>query len=87
MTFRRSDRLSRRLPRLECDLCTAETLVVLQPLPAEDALPNADQGSGAFQKFVETLVRRLKRGQRVLREILDDIVDPGTRSIQSLSEV
>ncbi|ABC21615.1 helix-turn-helix protein, CopG [Rhodospirillum rubrum F11] len=79
---RRLDRLSRQVQRLERDLgITAETLAlfvrfwltITPPLP-EDAQASAQiKGRRRYENFVETLGRRLQKGQSFLREIPDDI--------------
>ncbi|WP_421951705.1 CopG family transcriptional regulator [Pelagibacterium sp.] len=79
---RRLDRLTRQVQRLERDVgISAETLAlfirfwltITPPLP-EDAQSSAQiKGRERFEGFVETLGRRLQRGQSFLREIPDDI--------------
>jgi hypothetical protein len=79
---RRLDRLSRQAQRLERDLgITAETLAlfvrfwltVTPPLP-EDAQASAQtKGRARFENFIETLGRRLQKGQSFLREIPEDV--------------
>jgi hypothetical protein len=79
---RRLDRMSRQLQRLERDLSvTAETLAlfirfwltITPPLP-NDAQPSAQiKGRERFEGFIETLGRRLQKGQSFLKEIPDDI--------------
>ena len=78
---RRLDRLTRQVQRLERDVgISAETLAlfirlwltITPPLP-EDAQSSAQiKGRERFEGFVETLGRRLQKGQRFLREIPDD---------------
>ncbi len=82
---RRLDRLTRQVQRLERDVgITAETLAlfirfwlaITPPLP-EDAQSAAQiKGRERFEGFVETLGRRLQKGQSFLREIPDDIAPP-----------
>lgn len=80
---RRLDRLSRQVQRLERDVgLTAETLALFVRfwLTITPSLPNEAQaaaqikGRERFEGFVETLGRRLQKGQSFLREIPDDIV-------------
>lgn len=78
---RRLDRLSRQVQRLERDVgISAETLAlfirfwltITPPLP-EDAQSAAQiKGRERFEGFVETLGRRLQKGQSFLHEIPDD---------------
>ncbi len=79
---RRLDRLTRQVQRLERDVgISAETLAlfirfwlaITPPLP-EDAQSAAQiKGRERFEGFVETLGRRLQKGQSFLREIPDDV--------------
>ena len=79
---RRLDRLTRQVQRLERDVgISAETLAlfirfwltITPPLP-EDAQSSAQiKGRERFEGFVETLGRRLQKGQSFLREISEDI--------------
>lgn len=79
---RRLDRLTRQVQRLERDVgISAETLAlfirfwltITPPLP-EDAQTSAQiKGRERFEGFVETLGRRLQKGQSFLREVPDDI--------------
>ncbi|MEQ8166659.1 MAG: hypothetical protein RIC93_11360, partial [Alphaproteobacteria bacterium] len=79
---RRLDRLTRQVQRLERDVgISAETLAlfirfwltVTPPLP-EDAQSSAQiKGRERFEGFVETLGRRLQKGQSFLREIPEDV--------------
>ena len=76
------DRLTRQVQRLERDVgISAETLAlfirfwltITPPLP-EDAQSAAQiKGRERFEGFVETLGRRLQKGQSFLNEIPDDI--------------
>lgn len=79
---RRLDRLSRQVQRLERDVgLTAETLAlfvrfwltITPPLPNEAQAAAQIKGRERFEGFVETLGRRLQKGQSFLREIPDDI--------------
>lgn len=79
---RRLDRLTRQVQRLERDVgISAETLAlfirfwltITPPLP-EDAQSSAQiKGRERFEGFVETLGRRLQKGQSFLKEIPDDV--------------
>lgn len=79
---RRLDRLTRQVQRLERDVgISAETLAlfirfwltITPPLP-EDAQSSAQiKGRDRFEGFVETLGRRLQKGQSFLREIPEDM--------------
>ena len=79
---RRLDRLSRQVQRIERDVgISAETLAlfirfwltITPPLP-DDAQTSAQiKGRERFEGFVETLGRRLQKGQSFVREIPDDI--------------
>ncbi|SMH43315.1 ribbon-helix-helix domain-containing protein [Azospirillum agricola] len=82
---RRLDRLSRQVQRLERDLgITAETLAlfvrfwltIIPPLPDDAQAAAQIKGRARYESFVETLGRRLQKGQSFLREIPDDIIDP-----------
>ena len=79
---RRMDRLSRQAQRLERDLgVTAETLAlfvrfwltITPPLPGDVQAAAQIKGSERFEGFVETLGKKLQKGQSFLREIPDDI--------------
>jgi hypothetical protein len=75
---RRLDRLSRQGERLERDLwIAAETLAlfirfwltVTPPLPENAQAAAQAKGRERFESFLETLGRRLAKGQSVLREV------------------
>ena len=79
---RRLDRLSRQVQRLERDVgISAETLALfirfwltITPPLREDAQSAAQiKGRERFEGFVETLGRRLQKGQSFLHEIPDDV--------------
>jgi len=79
---RRLDRLSRQMQRLERNLgITAETLalfvhfwlIVTPPLPPEAQGAAQTKGHERFEGFIETLGRRLQKGQGFLHEISDDV--------------
>ena len=78
---RRLDRLSRQLQRLERDLgITAETLAlfvrfwltITPPLPVQVQAAAQAKGRERFEGFIETLGRRLQKGQSFLREVPED---------------
>lgn len=79
---RRLDRLSRQVQRLERDIgVTAETLAlfvrfwltITPPLPNDAQASAQAKGRERYEGFVETLGRRLQKGQSFLREIPDDV--------------
>ncbi|GGI33688.1 ribbon-helix-helix domain-containing protein [Bradyrhizobium guangdongense] len=79
---RRLDLLSRQMHRLERDVgLTAETLAlfirfwltITPPLPNDAQAAAQVKGRERFEGFVETLGRRLQKGQSFLREIPEDI--------------
>jgi hypothetical protein len=78
---RRLDRLTRQGERLERDLwIAAETLAlfirfwltVTPPLPESAQVAAQAKGRERFESFLETLGRRLAKGQSVLREVSFD---------------
>lgn len=79
---RRLDRLSRQADRIERDLrITADTLAlfvrfwltVTPPLPGDAQAAAQIKGRERYEGFVETLGRRLQKGQNFLCEIPDDV--------------
>ncbi|MDF2113998.1 ribbon-helix-helix protein, CopG family [Roseiarcaceae bacterium H3SJ34-1] len=79
---RRLDRLSRQIQRMERDLgVTAETLAlyvrfwlsITPPVPPDAHAAAQAKGRERFDGFVETLGKRLQKGQSFLREIPDDV--------------
>lgn len=79
---RRMDRLSRQAQRIERDLgVTAETLAlfvrfwltITPPLPSDAQATAQIKGRERFEGFVETLGRRLQKGQSFLREIPEEV--------------
>ena len=83
---RRLDRLSRQLQRLERDLgITAETLAlfirfwltITPPLPNEAQAAAQTKGRERYEGFVETLGRRLQKGQSFLNDISEDVTEKG----------
>jgi hypothetical protein len=83
---RRLDRLSRQVERLERDLAiSAEALAlfvrfwltVTPPLP-DSAQPAAKaKGTERYREFVDTLGRRVAKGQSVLKEISEEFIVKG----------
>ncbi len=80
---RRMDRLSRQAQRIERDLgVTAETLAlfvrfwltITPPLPGGAQTAAQIKGRERFEGFIETLGKRLQKGQSFLREIPDDVM-------------
>ena len=79
---RRMDRLSRQAQRIERDLgVTAETLAlfvrfwltITPPLPCDAQAAAQVKGRERFEGFVETLGKRLQKGQSFLQEIPEDV--------------
>lgn len=89
---RRLDRLSRQADRIERDLrVTADTLAlfvrfwltITPPLPPDAQAAAQIKGRERYEGFVETLGKRLQKGQNFLREIPDDIGSPEGDAIPS----
>ncbi len=79
---RRLDRLSRQTARIERDvqinadmiaLFVRFWLTVTPPLPDEAQSAAQIKGRERYEGFIETLGRRLQKGNSVLKEIPDDI--------------
>lgn len=79
---RRLDRMSRQTARIERDLrVTADTLAlfvrfwltITPPLPADAQAAAQIKGRERYEGFVETLGKRLQKGQSFLREIPEDV--------------
>jgi hypothetical protein len=79
---RRLDRLSRQVQRLERDVAIGtETLAlfvrfwltVAPSLPADAQASAQAKGRERYENFVETLGRRLAKGQTLLREIPEEV--------------
>jgi hypothetical protein len=79
---RRLDRLSRQVQRLERDVAIGtETLALFvrfwltatPPLPADIQASAEMKGRERYENFVETLGRRLAKGQTLLREIPEEV--------------
>ena len=79
---RRLDRLSRQTARIERDLrVTADTLAlfvrfwltITPPLPSDAQAAAQIKGRERYEGFVETLGKRLQKGQNFLHEIPDDV--------------
>jgi len=83
---RRLDRLTRQIERLERDtMISAEALAlfvrfwltVTPPLPDSAQATAKAKGAERYQGFIETLGRRIAKGQNVLREVSMDIEGVG----------
>lgn len=83
---RRLDRLSRQMERVERDLTIAIEahalfvrfwLSVSTPLPAGQQAAAKAQGAARYQGYIETLGRRLQRGDSLVREISQEIWPEG----------
>ena len=79
---RRLDRLSRQAGRIERDLrVTADTLAlfvrfwltITPPLPSDAQAAAQIKGRERYEGFVETLGKRLQKGQNFLHEIPGDV--------------
>lgn len=79
---RRLDRLSRQAARIERDLrVTADTLAlfvrfwltITPPLPADAQAAAQIKGRERYEGFVETVGKRLQKGQNFLKEIPEDL--------------
>ena len=79
---RRLDRLSRQLERVERDLTIAIEaqalfvrfwLSVTMPVSADQQAAAKAQGAQRYQGYIETLGRRLQRGDSLVREISEEI--------------
>lgn len=79
---RRLDRISRQLERVERDLTIAieaQTLFVrfwlsvTLPIPPEQQAAAKAQGNTRYQGYIETLGRRLQRGESLVAEISNEI--------------
>lgn len=79
---RRLDRLSRQAARIERDLrVTADTLAlfvrfwltITPPLPSDAQAAAQIKGRERYEGFIETLGKRLQKGQNFLHEIPDDV--------------
>lgn len=84
---RRLDRMTRQIQRIERDLgITAETLAlfvrfwlsVTPPLTGEVQAAAQAKGRERYDGFIETVGRRLQKGQSFLREIPDDVAGNNT---------
>ena len=80
---RRLDRLSRQVERLERDLTiSAEALAlfvrfwltVTPPMPESAQAAAKAKGTERYREFVDTLGRRMAKGQSVLKEISDEFI-------------
>lgn len=82
---RRLDRLSRQVQRIERDVrVTADALslyirfwlTITPPLPPDAQAAAQIKGRERYEGFVETLGKRLQKGQSFLHEIPDDVGSP-----------
>ncbi|MFG1404394.1 ribbon-helix-helix protein, CopG family [Xanthobacter sediminis] len=82
---RRLDRLSRQVQRIERDVrVTADALslyirfwlTITPPLPPDVQAAAQIKGRERYEGFVETLGKRLQKGQSFLQEIPDDVSGP-----------
>ena len=89
---RRLDRLSRQSDRLEHHVAISNEamalfvrfwLTITPPLPGDAQTAAQIKGRERFDGFVETLGKRLQKGQSFLREIPDDVV-PDIRDEQAV---
>ena len=80
---RRLDRLTRQVERLERDLTiSAEALAlfvrfwltVTPPLPESAQAAAKAKGTERYREFVDTLGRRMAKGQSVLKEISEEFI-------------
>ena len=80
---RRLDRLTRQVERLERDLTiSAEALAlfvrfwltVTPPLPESAQAAAKAKGTERYREFVDTLGRRVAKGQSVLKEISEELI-------------
>ena len=79
---RRLDRISRQLEKVDRDITIAIEaqalfvrfwLSVTAPVPASQQAASKAQGSQRYQGYIETLGRRLQRGDSLVREISEEI--------------
>lgn len=79
---RRLDRISRQLEKLERDITIAIEahalfvrfwLSVTAPVPASQQAASKAQGTQRYRGYIETLGRRLQRGDSLVREISEEI--------------
>ncbi|MFG1228620.1 ribbon-helix-helix protein, CopG family [Xanthobacter wiegelii] len=84
---RRLDRLSRQVQRIERDVrVTADALslyirfwlTITPPLPPDAQAVAQIKGRERYEGFIETLGKRLQKGQSFLHEIPDDVASPVT---------
>ncbi len=79
---RRLDRISRQLEKVERDITIAIEaqalfvrfwLSVTAPVPASQQAASRAQGAQRYQGYIETLGRRLQRGDSLVREISEEV--------------
>jgi hypothetical protein len=92
---RRLDRISRQLEKLDRDITIAIEaqalfvrfwLSVTAPVPASQQAASRAQGAQRYQGYIETLGRRLQRGDSLVREISEEIWPERYRAAQQQSE-
>ena len=92
---RRLDRISRQLEKLDRDITIAIEaqalfvrfwLSVTAPVPASQQAASKAQGTQRYQGYIETLGRRLQRGDSLVREISEEIWPERYRAAQPQSE-
>jgi hypothetical protein len=92
---RRLDRLSRQVQRIERDVrVTADALslyirfwlTITPPLPPDAQAAAQIKGRERYEGFIETLGKRLQKGQSFLREIPDDVGSPATPAHEGESD-
>ena len=92
---RRLDRISRQLEKLDRDITIAIEaqalfvrfwLSVTAPVPASQQAASKAQGTQRYRGYIETLGRRLQRGDSLVREISEEIWPERYREAQQQSE-
>ena len=92
---RRLDRISRQLEKLDRDITIATEaqalfvrfwLSVTAPVPASQQAASKAQGAQRYQGYIETLGRRLQRGDSLVREISEEIWPERYRAAQQQGE-
>jgi len=92
---RRLDRISRQLEKLDRDITIAIEaqalfvrfwLSVTAPVPASQQAASKAQGTQRYQGYIETLGRRLQRGDSLVREISEEIWPEKYRAAQQQRE-
>ena len=92
---RRLDRISRQLEKLDRDITIAIEaqalfvrfwLSVTAPVPASQQAASKAQGTQRYRGYIETLGRRLQRGDSLVREISEEIWPERYREAQQQGE-